>query len=165
MKQVSAITKVGLKPFIQSYIVKKGVYRIIKGKITLIGTIGILFLVTFLFINNGSSKGDISDVPLTLSPEEQAEKTAEIENFIYGDSGIIKQVNDELVKKGYKFQTMVMADSVDDVQVKYILEIKDATESVQEEVKSIFFEIVKKNNLDSNAFNLKVGDSNDGPDW
>ena len=139
-------------------------YRIKKGKITLIGTIGILF-ATFLLINNASSKGDTSEVPPMLSPEEQVEKTAEIENFIYGESGIIKQVDDELVKKGYKFQTMVMANSVDDVHVKYVLNDKEATESVQEEVKSIFFEIVKKNNLDSNAFNLKVSDSNDGPDW
>ena len=139
-------------------------YRIKKGKITLIGTIGILF-VTFLFINNASSKGDTSEVPPMLSSKEQAEKTAEIESFIYGDSGIIKLVDDELVKKGYDFQTMVMANSVDDVHVKYVINDKEATESVQEEIKSIFFEIVKKNNLDSNAFNLKVGDSNDGPDW
>ncbi|MEK3978632.1 hypothetical protein MKY37_05980 [Psychrobacillus sp. FSL K6-2836] len=104
-------------------------------------------------------------MPPMLSPEEQAEKTAEIENFIYGDSGIIKQVDDELVKKGYEFQTMVMANSVDDVHVKYVLNNKDATESEQEKVKSIFFETVKKNNLDSNAFKLKVGDINDGPDW
>ena len=104
-------------------------------------------------------------MPPMLSPEEQAEKTAEIENFIYGDSGIIKQVDDELVKKGYEFQTMVMANSVDDVHVKYVLNNKEATESEQEKVKSIFFETVKKNNLDSNAFKLKVGDINDGPDW
>ena len=89
----------------------------------------------------------------------------EIENFIYGDSGIIKQVNDELLKKGYRFQTLVMANSVNDVQVKYILNNKDATESEQEVVKSIFFQIVKKNNLDSNAFILKVADIDEGPDW
>ncbi|WP_342598923.1 hypothetical protein MHB48_15970 [Psychrobacillus sp. FSL H8-0483] len=35
----------------------------------------------------------------------------------------------------------------------------------QEEVKSIFYEKVKKNNLDSNAFNLKLIDIDDGPDW
>lgn len=58
-----------------------------------------------------------------------------------------------------------MANSVDVVQVKYILTNKDATESEQEKVISIFFEIVKKNNLDSNAFKLKVGDNDDGPDW
>ena len=58
-----------------------------------------------------------------------------------------------------------MANSVDDVHVKYVLNNKEATESEQEKVKSIFFETVKKNNLDSNAFKLKVGDINDGPDW
>lgn len=139
-----------------------------QSKVTLIGTIVILFIIISLFINNALSKGDISEVPPTISTQQQAEnerKVAEIENFIYGDSGIIKQVNDELVKKGYQFQTLVMANSVDNVQVKYILTNKEATESEQELVKSIFFEIVKKNNLDSNAFNLKVADSDDGPDW
>ena len=143
-------------------------YAIKKNKIILIGTVVILFVVTFLFINNTSSKGNISEVPPSITLQEQAEnerKVVEIENFIYGDSGIIKQVNDELVKKGYQFQTLVMANSLDDVQVKYILTNKEATESEQESVKSIFFEIVKKNNLDSNAFNLKVADSGDGPDW
>ncbi|MGE7919122.1 hypothetical protein ACQKM9_09250 [Viridibacillus sp. NPDC093762] len=55
--------------------------------------------------------------------------------------------------------------SKDDIRVKYILTNKEATESVQEEVKSIFYESVEKNNLDSNSFNLKVSDSDDGPDW
>lgn len=139
-----------------------------KSKVTLIGTIVILFITTFLFINNSLSKGDVSEVPLTISIQQQAEnerKVAEIENFIYGDRGIIKQVNDELVKKGYQFQTLVIANSVDDVQVKYILTNKEATESKQESVKSIFFEIVKKNKLDANTFKFKVADRDDGPDW
>ncbi|MEK3954598.1 hypothetical protein [Psychrobacillus sp. FSL K6-1464] len=49
--------------------------------------------------------------------------------------------------------------------MKYVLNNKDATESEQEKVKSIFFETVEKNNLDANVFTLKVGDINDGPDW
>ena len=143
-------------------------YLLKKSKVTLIGTIVILFIITFLFINNALSKVDISEVPPTISTQQQAEnerKVDEIENFIYGGSGIIKQVDNELVKKGYQFQTLVMVNSVDDVLVKYILTNKEATESEQKTVKSIFFEIVKKNNLDSNAFNLKVTDSGDGPDW
>ena len=143
-------------------------YLLKKNKVTVIGTIVILFIITFLFINNALSKVDISEVPPTISTQQQAEnerKVDEIENFIYGGSGIIKQVDNELVKKGYQFQTLVMVNSVDDVLVKYILTNKEATESEQKTVKSIFFEIVKKNNLDSNAFNLKVTDSGDGPDW
>ena len=143
-------------------------YLLKKSKVTLIGTIVILFIITFLFINNALSKVDISEVPPTISTQQQAEnerKVDEIENFIYGGSGIIKQVDNELVKKGYQFQTLVMVNSVDDVLVKYILTNKEATESEQKTVKSIFFEIVKKNNLDSNAFNLKVADSDDGPNW
>ncbi|WP_144512162.1 hypothetical protein [Bacillus sp. FJAT-22090] len=77
-----------------------------------------------------------------LSPEEQVKKVDEIENFLYGERGILKQVDDELMKKGYEFQTLVMTNSVDDVHVKYVLNNKDATESEQEKVKSIFFEII-----------------------
>ena len=67
----------------------------------------------------------MSEVPPMLSPEEQAEKTAEIENFLYGDRGILKLVDDELLKKGYEFQTLVMSYSLDDVHVKYVLNNKD----------------------------------------
>lgn len=49
--------------------------------------------------------------------------------------------------------------------MKYVLVNKDANESAQEEVKSIFFESVENYNLDSNSFTLKIGDVNDGPDW
>ena len=63
------------------------------------------------------------------------------------------------------FQTLITANSIDDIKLKYILENKEATESEQKAVKTIFFDLVEKNNLDSNSFNLKVGDSNDGPDW
>lgn len=45
-----------------------------KGKITLIGTIIILFVATFLCINNSSTKGEIGETPPSISPEKQAEK-------------------------------------------------------------------------------------------
>ena len=79
-------------------------YRIKKGKIILIGTIGILFVVTFLFINNTSTKGEVSKDAPSISPEIQAEnekRSMELENFLFGNNGIIKQVNDELLMKGY----------------------------------------------------------------
>ena len=49
--------------------------------------------------------------------------------------------------------------------MKIILLNKEATELEQEEIKSIFYELVKKNNLNPKAFTLKVSDSDDGPDW
>jgi len=142
-----------------------------KGKITLIGTIVILFVVTFLFINNTSTKGEISEVPPSINPEIQAEnekkqkKAEEFSNLLFQEGGFFEQVKNKLKEKDYAFQMLVVVFSKDDIQVKYILEKKEATESVQEEVKSIFFESVENNNLDSNSFNLKVGDSDDGPDW
>jgi len=142
-----------------------------KSKITLIGTIVILFVVTFLFINNTSTKGEISEVSPSISPEIQAEnekKQKEVEEFsslLLQEGGFFEQVKNKLKEKDYAFQMMLVVYSKDDIQVKYILANIDATESVQEEVKSIFFESVENNNLDSNSFNLKVGDSDDGPDW
>ncbi|MCH7322116.1 hypothetical protein LZ480_09455 [Solibacillus sp. MA9] len=133
------------------------------------GTTVILFVVTFfLFINHVSSKEELSEERPTISPEIQAEnekRSMELENFLFGNNGIIKQVNDELLMKGYTFQTLIIANSIDDIQLKYVLENKEATESEQKVVKSIFFDLVEKNNLDSYAFELKVGDIDDGPDW
>lgn len=40
---------------------------------TLIGTIVIRFVVTFLFINNSLTEGEASELPLSMSPEIQAE--------------------------------------------------------------------------------------------
>ena len=142
-----------------------------KGKITLIGTIVTLFVVTFLFINNSSTKGEISETSPSISSEIQAEnekklkEVEEISTLLYQEDGFFEQVNSELKEKGYDFQMLLAIYSKDDIRVKYVLANKDATESVQEEVKSIFYESVEINNLDSNSFNLKVGDSNDGPDW
>ena len=144
-------------------------YKLKKGRISITGTTVILFVVTFfLFINYVSSKEELSEERPTISPEIQAENekmSIELENFLFGNNGIIKQVNDELLIKGYTFQTLIMANSIDDIQLKYVLENKEATESEQEAVKTIFFDLVEKNNLDSNSFKLKVGDKNDGPDW
>ncbi|MBS4221818.1 hypothetical protein [Lederbergia citrea] len=146
-------------------------YKLKKGEITLIGSIAILFVVTLLFINNPSIKGEISEVLTSISPEIQVEnekklkEVEEIYTLLYQENGFFEQVNNKLEEKNYFFQMLLAVYSNDDIRVKYILVNKDATESVQEDVKSIFYEVVEKNNLDSNSFNLKVGDNNDGPDW
>jgi len=140
-----------------------------KGKITLLGIIVTLFVVTFLFINNTSTKGETSGVH--LSPKIQVEnekKLKEIEEFstlLFQEDGFSEQVSNNLKEKGYAGQILLAIYSKDDIRVKYILENKDAAESVQKEVKSIFFESIENHNLDSNSFTLKVGDSDDGPDW
>jgi len=131
----------------------------------------ILFVVTFLFINNTSIKEEISEVPPSISPEIQAEnekkqkEVEEISNLLYQEGGFFEQVNNKLKEKGYDFQMLLAVFSKDDIRVKYILTNKDAIESIQEDVKSIFFESVDNNNLDSNLFNLTVGDSKDASDW
>lgn len=141
-----------------------------KGKITLLGIFATLFVVIFLFINNTATKGETSGVHLSPEIQEENEKKfKEVEEFstlLHQEGGLFEQVSTKLKEKGYvSFQIMIAMYSKDDIRVKYILENNDATESVQKEIKSIFFESVENQNLDSNSFNLKVGDSDDGPDW
>ena len=88
-----------------------------------------------------------------------------MENFLYGDNGIINQVHNELSEKGYEYRILIAAYSKEDIQMKIILSNKKATETEQEEIKTIFYKLVKQNNLNPNAFTLKVSDSDDGPDW
>ncbi|MEK4078724.1 hypothetical protein [Solibacillus sp. FSL K6-1126] len=144
--------------------------RIKKGKILLITTILILFVVAFLCFYNISTKGELSEALPSVNPEIQAENEKklkegeEITTLLYEEGGFFEQVNNQLKEEGYEFQILLAVYSKDDIRVKYILN-KEATESVQEAVKSIFFEAVEINNLDSKSFNLKVADKNDGPDW
>lgn len=142
-----------------------------KEEIVLIGTIASIFVVFFLFINNSLTKGDAPDFPISISPEIYAETEKNLEeierisNLLFKEDGFFEQVNNKLEEKGYTFQMLLAIYSEKDIQVKYILANKDATESVQEKIKSIFHEAVENNNLDSYSFNLKIGDENDGPDW
>ncbi|VDG96896.1 Uncharacterised protein [Lysinibacillus sphaericus] len=142
-----------------------------KGKMILIGTIVIIFVVTFLFINNSLTKGETSELPLSMSPEIQAvsemnlREVEEISSHLYQKDGFFEQVNAKIEAKGYSFQMMVAIYSKNDIRVKYVLVNKDATEFAQEDVKSTFYESVENNNLDTSSFNLKIGDSNDGPEW
>lgn len=123
-----------------------------------------------MFINSSLSKGEISDLS-PPSPKIQAEneqnlkEVEEFQNLLYQENGLFEQVSNKLAEKDYEFQMMLAVYSKDNIQVKYILTNKDVTNSVQEEVKSVFYEIVEKNDLDSSAFNLKVVDSDDGSDW
>ncbi|MCM3389583.1 hypothetical protein [Ureibacillus chungkukjangi] len=125
-------------------------------------------LVSALFLNISMAEGKIADVPYSDSPEIQEENRKmleEMEDYLFNDNGIMEQVSDVLLKNGYKTRTALAFYSKENIQLKFILVDKEATEAEQEKVKSIFFELVDKNNLDPNAFTIKVGDENDGPDW
>ena len=140
-----------------------------KGKITLLGIFVTLSVIIFLFINNNSTKGETSSVHLSPEIQEENEKkfkeAEEFSTLLHQEGGIFDQVSTKLKEKGYAGQMLVAMYSKDDIRVKYILENNEATESVQKEVKSVFFESVEDHNLNSNSFNLKVSDSDDGPDW
>jgi len=127
----------------------------------------LLAFVTLLFINMQEVEGK-TDIPFTDGAELQEGNNRmlqEMEEFLYGQKGIMEQVSNELLKNGYRTRTALAFFSKDDIQLKFILVDKEATKSEQEKVKSIFFELVEKNNLDPKAFSVKVGDENDGPDW
>lgn len=113
------------------------------------------------------SKEKETEVPL-IAPEIQAEHVTlleDMEKFLYKENGIMEQLQQELSKKGYKVHILIVAYAKDDVHMKIILTDREATESEQAKVKSIFYQLVEKNKLDSSAFTLKVNDSDDGPDW
>lgn len=73
----------------------------------------------------------------------------------------MNHVHNELLEKGYIYRLLIAAYSKEDIQMKIILLNKEAPELEQEEIKSIFYELVKKNNLNPKAFTLKVSDSED----
>lgn len=127
-----------------------------------------LTLVASLFYNLSSTEGKTPEESTTDSSEIQEENQKmleEMEDFLFSNNGIMEQASDELMKYGYKTRTALAFYSKEDIQLKFILVNKEATKSEQEKVKSIFFELVEKNNLDPAAFTVKVGDENDGPDW
>lgn len=97
----------------------------------------------------------------TPPQQKEEDKAEEIADFIYGEKGIIKQTDDELMKRGYQFQTLVEAKSLEEVNVKYVLSNRSATHSEKEMVKAIFFEIVRNNHLDPTIFDLEITDGND----
>lgn len=69
-------------------------FKLKKGRITFGGVVVILFVGTFLFINNSSSNSSVAEVPPPVSSEE-------MENFLYGDNGIVNQVHHESSEIGY----------------------------------------------------------------
>jgi len=113
-------------------------------------------------------QGEAAELPSTVSPEIQPKNNEileEMQNFLFAENGIMDQVNTELLKEGYKARTALVYYSKEDIQLKFLLVDKEATASDQEKVKSIFFELIQKNNLDPNAFTIEVGNEEDGPDW
>ncbi|MBM7665937.1 hypothetical protein JOC25_002430 [Solibacillus kalamii] len=56
----------------------------------------------------------------------------------------MNHVHNELSEKGYIYRLLIAASSKEDIQMKIILLNKEATELEQEEIKSIFYELVKK---------------------
>lgn len=95
--------------------------------------------------------------------ENKYKEALEFQKYLEKENGFFEQVSNSLELKGYSFRIMYSVFSKDDIKMKYIL--SDVTEFEKEEIKSIFFELVEKNNLNSNVFELKVSDNDDGPDW
>ena len=109
------------------------------------------------------------ELPSTVSPEIQPGNNSaileEMEKFLFEEEGIMDQVNHELLKEGYKTRTALIYYSKEDIQLKFFLVEKPATQSNQQKVKSIFYKLIEKNNLNPKAFTIEVGEESDGPDW
>lgn len=142
-----------------------------KNKFILIGSVVILIGGFTLFINNSSIKEAASWLPTLIGYDIQSEngkklqEVEEIQNLLSKEGGLFKQVNANLEEKGYAFQMLLAVYSKEEIQVKYLIENKEATKSVKEEIKLIFYESVENNKLDSNSFSLKIGNSDDRAEW
>lgn len=134
-----------------------------KGKVALIGSIIILFVVTFLFIDTSLTKGETAES--SSGNQLKQKEVEEMSSLLFQKDGFFEQIDMKLEEKGYLFQMFVVVYSKNNIHVKYILENQEATEFVQEEVTSIFYEVAEDNNYDSNSFNLKIGDHKDRSEW
>lgn len=115
----------------------------------------------FLIVRNKSEE-NLSKITTSLTLEIQNEnekrfkEVEEIQTVLYQDNGFMDQVSNKLTEKGIGYEMMIAIYSKDDIEVKYILTNKDASQIHQEAVKTIFYEVLEKNDLDSSAFKLKV---------
>lgn len=131
-------------------------------KIKLIETFAKVFFVAYLSTN------DVLPNEETVIEAAQEAKPTDIEEIstrLYQREGVFEQIGRKLEENGYLFQTLIEVHDKDDIEVKYILENKIASKTVQKEVSSIFFDWVEQHNLESSTFTLSVEDYYDGPDW
>jgi len=141
-----------------------------KRKFTLVG-LGIIIILSIsaIFILNGAkSKGEDPEIIEVSAPvvnpelqvlhDKKVKEADVITKYLQEENGFFEQVGNRLTEKDYEFQMMLAVRSIDDIQVKYFLTNKKVTEAEQGEVKSIFYEIVEKNNLDPHSFTLTVSD-------
>lgn len=131
----------------------------------------ILFVVICLLLRNTFIEREVaealpsSNLELQAENEEILKEVEEITTLLYSEGGLFELVNNNLQEKGYTFQMLLAIYSKDDIRVKYILDNKEVTKSIQEDITTTFYEFVENYHLDSNSFDLKVADKNDGRDW
>ncbi|MGE7667278.1 hypothetical protein ACQKMN_16375 [Ureibacillus composti] len=141
-----------------------------KRKFTLVGLgiIVILSISAVFILNSANSKGEDPEIIEVSAPvvnpelqvlhDKKVKEADVITKYLQEENGFFEQVGNRLTEKDYEFQMMLTVRSIDDIQVKYILTNTKVTETEQGEVKSIFYEIVEKNNLDPHSFTLTVSD-------
>lgn len=131
----------------------------------------ILFVVICLLLRNTFIEREVaealpsSNLELQAENEEILKEVEEITTLLYSEGGLFELVNNNLQEKGYTFQMLLAIYSKDDIRVKYVLDNKEVTKSIQEDITTTFYEFVENYHLDSNSFDLKVADKNDGRDW
>jgi len=73
--------------------------------------------------------------------------------------GLYEQVSERLKEKGYEHRILGGINAKDKILVKLVLANKEANDLRQQEITTIFNDYITKNNLDTEAFEVKV--SND----
>ncbi|MBK3494119.1 hypothetical protein JFL43_04450 [Viridibacillus sp. YIM B01967] len=129
----------------------------------------LLLVVTSLFIFNKFSvaKEESYDEFSKLSQEKREaaiKKFDDFQEYLYKKGGFYEQVHKKLRKEGYDHVMLIAEYPKGVTWVKFALTNREATKKEQEEVKSIFNKLVKKNNLDPKVFKVRVR-NDDSPDW
>lgn len=142
-----------------------------KGQISLIGVILFAVISISLFIYSGvvASKENSNDTdPLSKLTQEELEivfkEFDDFEGLLLKKNGLYEQVYEEMKKAGYEYVMITTLYDKDVTWVKFGLTNKKGTEAEKTEIRSIFYTLVEKNNLDSSAFKIRIK-NDDRPDW
>lgn len=117
-----------------------------------------LFLITITVFLFTSTPKTILEI---CSPffQQGTMETQILQLTLMENGGLYEQVGKRLKEKGYEHHIFGGIDAKDKILVKFVLSNKEANDLRQQEITAIFNDYVIKNNLDTEAFEIKV--SND----
>lgn len=120
--------------------------------ICIVGTLIFSLAFTFFYLQESKSDGETR-----ILTEEEQKELVEFNDSLFKEGGFFSLVGEELSKVGYQYRTMGMIFSMDDIRIYVIVPDNEViTDKIQKEIKDIYQDMVRKHNLNWEAFNIKV---------